>query len=62
MIMSNRINIAYVSIFSSVFQKNYKRIALSIEMFRECFDTVEKSDGFYDDGSFIQHGYYSYIG
>ena len=62
MTMSNRINIAYASIFSSVFQKNYKRIALSIEMFRECFDTVEKSDGFYDDGSFIQHGYYSYIG
>ena len=62
MTMSNRINIAYGSIFSSVLQKNYKRIALSIEMFRECFDTVEKSDGFYDDGSFIQHGYYSYIG
>ena len=62
MTMSNRINIAYVSIFSSVLQKDYKRIARSIEMFRECFGTTEKSDGFYEDGSFIQHGYYSYIG
>ena len=62
MTMSNRMNIAYSSIFSSVLQKNYKRISISIEMLRECFDTVEKSDGFYDDGSFIQHGYYAYIG
>ena len=62
MTMSNRINIGYSVIFSSVLQKDYKRIAISIEMFRECFDTVEKSDGFYDDGSFIQHGYYPYIG
>ena len=62
MTMSNRINIAYSCIFSSVLQKNYKRIAISIEKFRECFGTVEKSDGFYEDGSFIQHGYYAYIG
>ena len=60
--MSNRINIAYCSIFSAVLQKNYKKIAISVEMFRECFDTVEKSDGFYDDGSFIQHDYISYLG
>ena len=62
MTMSNRVNIAYISIFSAVLQKDYKRIAISIDMLRECFNTVEKSDGFYDDGSFIQHGYYSYIG
>ena len=62
MTMSNRINVAYCSIFSSVLQKNYKKIAISIEMFRECFDTVEKLDGFYDDGSFIQHNYISYLG
>ena len=62
MTMSNRINIAYSTIFSGVLQKDYKKIAISIEMLRECFDTVERSDGFYDDGSFIQHGYYSYIG
>ncbi len=34
MTMSNRINVAYSSIFASVLQKNYKRIAISIEMFR----------------------------
>ena len=62
MTMSNRINIAYCSIISAVLQKDYKRIAISIEMFRECFDTVEKLDGFYDDGSFIQHNYISYLG
>ena len=62
MTMSNRINVAYCSIFSAVLQKNYKKIAISIELFRECFDSVEKLDGFYDDGSFIQHNYISYLG
>ena len=62
MTMSNRVNIAYSTIFSGVLQKDYKKIAISIEMLRECFETVEKSDGFYDDGSFVQHGYYAYIG
>ena len=62
MTMSNRINVAYSSIFSGVLQKDYKRIAISIENFRECFETVEKLDGFYDDGSFIQHNYISYLG
>jgi hyaluronate lyase len=62
MTMSNRINTAYSSIFSGVLQKDYKKIAISVENFRECFETVEKLDGFYDDGSFIQHNYISYLG
>ena len=62
MTMSNRINVAYSSIFSGVLQKDYKKIVISIEMFRECFNTVEISDGFYDDGTFIQHIYYPYVG
>ena len=60
--MANRINIAYCSIFSAVLQKDYKRIAISIELIKECFINVEKGDGFYDDGSFIQHNIYGYIG
>ena len=60
--MSNRINIAYSSIFSAVLQKDFKRIAISVELLRECFNTVEKLDGFYDDGSFIQHNYIAYLG
>jgi hyaluronate lyase len=31
-------------------------------MLRECFKYVEKGDGFYKDGSFIQHTVYAYIG
>lgn len=60
--MSNRINVAYSSIFAGVLQKDFKRISISVELIRECFDTVEKLDGFYDDGSFIQHNYISYLG
>ena len=62
MTMANRVDIAYSCIIASAFQKDYKRIAFSVEMLREIFDNVEQGDGFYDDGSFIQHNVYAYIG
>ena len=62
MTMANRADIAYSCIIAGALQKDYKRIALSVEMLRECFDYVEEGDGFYDDGSFIQHNVYAYIG
>ena len=31
-------------------------------MLRELFNNVEKGDGFYEDGSFIQHSIYAYNG
>ena len=62
MTMANRVDIAYSCIIASAFQKDYKRISFSVEMLRELFDNVEEGDGFYDDGSFIQHTIYGYIG
>ena len=59
---ANRADIAYSSILAGVFQKDYKRIAISVEMLRELYNYVEISDGFYDDGSFIQHEIYAYAG
>ena len=60
--MCGRFNTAYSCIFTGAFKKNYIKIATAIESFRECFEPVEISDGFYEDGSFIQHGYYAYQG
>jgi hyaluronate lyase len=54
--------IGYVSIISGIFQKDYKRIAISKEMLREIFQNAELGDGFYDDGSFIQHDLYAFAG
>ena len=59
---ANRAMIGYVSIISGIFQKDYKRIAISIEMLREIFQNAEVGDGFYDDGSFIQHNVYAFAG
>ena len=60
--MANRVDIALSTIFAGALQHDYKRIAFSVEMMRECFEMVEKGDGFYEDGSFIQHDYFPYIG
>ena len=62
MTMANRADIAYSCIIAGAIQRNYSRIAISVEMLRELYDKVEKGDGFYDDGSFIQHNVYAYIG
>ena len=60
--MCGRFNTAYSCIFSGAFKKDYIKIATAIESFRECFELVEINDGFYEDGSFTQHGYYPYQG
>ena len=60
--MANRADIAYSCIIAGALQKDYRRIVFSVEMLRELFDNVENGDGFYDDGSFIQHEVYAYIG
>ena len=62
MTMANRADIAYGCIIAGVLQRDYSRIVLSVEMLRELFVNAEEGDGFYDDGSFIQHSFYAYIG
>ena len=61
-VMCGRFNTAYSCIFTGAFKKDYIKIATSIESFRECFEYVEISDGFYKDGTFIEHSYYAYQG
>jgi hypothetical protein len=60
--MCGRFNTAFSCIFTGAFKKDYIKIATAVESIRECFDLVEISDGFYEDGSFIQHQYYAYQG
>jgi len=60
--MANRADIAYSCIIAGALQKDYKRIAKSVQMLKECFNYVKKGDGFYQDGSFVQHDVYAYIG
>ena len=60
--MANRVDIAYSCIISGALQHDYKRISISVEMIKECFKYVEKDDGFYHDGSYIQHSIYGYNG
>lgn len=62
MTMENRADIAYSCIIAGAIQKNYSKIVFSVEMLREMYDKVEQGDGFYEDGSFIQHNVYAYIG
>ena len=60
--MANRADIAYSCIIAGALQNDHKRIEISIEKIKECFNYVEKGDGFYKDGSFIQHSIYGYNG
>ena len=62
MTMANRADIAYSCIIAGALQRDYRRIVFSVELLRELFYNVESGDGFYDDGSFIQHAVYAYIG
>ena len=57
-----QIEVAYCSIFAAVLQKDYKRIVFWVNSLKQCYNNVGKDDEFYDDGSFIQHNVYGYIG
>lgn len=60
--MANRVDIAYVTFAAAALQKDYQRLALSREALNECCIFVESGDGFYTDGSFIQHDVIAYTG
>ena len=62
MTMANRMDIAYTTIMAGILEHDYKLIAKSEKMIEECFQMVVKGDGFYEDGSFIQHSVYAYVG
>ena len=60
--MANKADIAYSAIMAGILQKDYKRVAISVEMLRDLYENVEIGEGFYEDGSFIQHDVFAYTG
>lgn len=58
----NKIWIAYCCLASAFMQNDAERILISKMKLNDVFDYVNSSDGFYTDGSFIQHGKFSYTG
>lgn len=60
--MANRVDLAYVTIAAGALQKDYQRLALSRDALNECAILVEQGDGFYSDGSFVQHDIIAYTG
>ncbi len=60
--MANRIWVAYGCFAAAVLQNDGERILKCKEGIKEVFNYTTKGDGFYKDGSFIQHQYIPYIG
>ena len=62
MTMANLVDLAYVCIGASAIQKDWQRLAISRDAIDECCVYVTKGDGFYEDGSFVQHNAIAYTG
>ncbi len=62
MTAANKVWIAYSCIGSAVLQGDEGRVKVSKALMNDVFDYVTTGDGFYTDGSFIQHEKYPYTG
>lgn len=62
MTMANRVDLAYVTIAASALQKDAIRLLISRNALDECIEYVSQGDGFYTDGSFLQHDHIPYTG
>lgn len=58
----NRIWLANAAITSALLKKDAKKLLICRDSLLEIFEYVDKSDGPYADGSFIQHGNLAYTG
>ncbi|MBQ9116848.1 MAG: hypothetical protein IJY04_07465, partial [Clostridia bacterium] len=58
----NKTWITYCVFASALLQNDAERMLISQQKFVDVFDYVIISDGFYTDGSFIQHGKHPYTG
>ena len=58
----NKVWIAKCVLLSAFLQRDIERILVSFDKMNDVFDYVLSGDGFYEDGSFIQHGKHSYTG
>lgn len=59
---ANRTDLALSVLGLGILQKNESKIELASNSIKEVFQTVTKGDGFYPDGSFIQHNNIPYTG
>jgi hyaluronate lyase len=59
---ANRLWMATVVGVRGVIVKNSAKVAAARNALSQVFDYVTSGDGYYQDGSFIQHNYYSYNG
>jgi len=62
MTAANKTWITHNCFASALLQNDAERILISRNMFIDVFDYVTHGDGFYRDGSFIQHGRHPYAG
>ncbi|WP_056396440.1 polysaccharide lyase 8 family protein [Massilia sp. Root418] len=59
---ANRLDKAFVAIMRGVNGKHAAKIAQGRDAISKALPYVSSGDGFYTDGSFVQHSYVSYIG
>lgn len=59
---ANRTDLAQIVLGLGILQADGKKIQQASDSIVEVFSLVEKGDGFYQDGSFIQHGNIPYTG
>ncbi|MGG1517163.1 polysaccharide lyase family 8 super-sandwich domain-containing protein [Paenibacillus oryzisoli] len=59
---ANRVYISKALILRGITGKNSGRIQTGSDGLTDVFPNVKSGDGFYDDGSFIQHDYFPYAG
>ncbi|MEV6520994.1 polysaccharide lyase family 8 super-sandwich domain-containing protein [Longispora sp. NPDC051575] len=59
---ANRVDKAYVTVRRGVLAGDGATIARGRDALTAVFDPVTAGDGFYADGSFVQHGYFAYTG
>lgn len=62
MTMANLVDLAYVCVGAGALQKDYYRLVMSRNKLDECTGYVLRGDGFYEDGSFVQHDVIAYTG
>jgi len=62
MTMANLVDVAYVCVAASALQHDAARMVISRNKLDECMGYVTYGDGFYHDGSFVQHTIIPYTG
>lgn len=59
---ANRVWKAHIVALSGLLEENEDKMQDVKQGIKEIFDFVKEGDGFYQDGSFVQHGYFPYTG